>query len=260
MSNREVAPNIFLLTLHCPSLAPSCRPGNFVMVRVSEGYSPLLRRPFSVHDVVQDAVSLLFEVRGVGTRCLSALGPGQEIDVLGPLGNAFPAVTEGCRVVLVAGGMGIAPFAFLVRRLQGQEPSPVVHLFAGGRTAARIPGLEAFKEWGVEQWLATEDGSAGRRGLVSELFGREGRRFQGRPCTVFACGPWEMLRAVAKEALALGLACMVSLESRRMGCGVGACLGCVVRVQAKSEDGGAVRYARVCTEGPVFDAVNVVWD
>lgn len=261
ISNREVAPGIFLLTSHSPSLARSSRPGNFVMVRVCEGYWPLLRRPLSIHDVVQEEVSVLFEVRGAGTRCLSSLRPGQEIDMLGPLGNGFPAVDPGHEVVLVAGGVGIAPFAFLVRSLRGQEPPTPVHLFAGGRTVAMIPGLRTFEEWGVELWLATEDGSVGHHGMVSELFRREGRRFQAGVRIVFACGPWEMLQAVASQAAALGLACMISLESR-MGCGVGACLGCGVRVRGQSDSRGAkpVRYARVCTEGPVFDALDVVWE
>ncbi len=259
ITNREAASGVFLLRLRCPSLAHSCQPGNFVMVRVSEGYSPLLRRPLSVSDVVDDTVSLMFEVRGVGTRLLSNVGLGQEIDLLGPLGNGFPDVPGGHDLVLVAGGVGIAPFPFLVRRLRDGNRRGTVHLFAGARTDALMPCLTPFRDWGVELWVATEDGSAGHRGMVSELFRLEGGRFSDGPATVFACGPWEMLKAVAGHAVHLGLPCKVSLESR-MGCGVGACLGCAVPVMAEGPKGGGdVRYARACAEGPVFDAGYVVW-
>jgi len=259
ISNHEVAPDIFLLTFHSPAVAAFCQPGNFLMVRVCDGISPLLRRPLSVHDVMGEEVSLLFEVRGEGTRCLSTFRSGQEIDVLGPLGNSFPTVVGGRDVVLVAGGVGIAPFTLLVRRLLELGSPPFVHLFAGGRSIEHIAGLRAFEERGVEIWLATDDGSAGHRGMVSELFGREAPCFQARSHVVFACGPWEMLLTVAREAARVGVECMVSLESR-MGCGVGACLGCGVRARASSGGGGTFRYVRVCTEGPVFGALDLLWE
>ena len=220
------------------------RPGQFVMVKAWPGLDPLLARPLSIHDQDEDSFRLLFQVRGRGTAILARQEVGDEILVLGPLGQGFETGSEG-PALLVAGGIGIAPFLFLARelRVRGRE----VYLFYGARTAAELLLLEEFESLGVRLHLATEDGSAGVKGFVSEplvSFLKESP--EG---TLYACGPTPMLQAVSRIAREFGLRAYVSLEAR-MACGLGMCLGCTV---PRAEGG----FLHVCTEGPVVPAERV---
>jgi dihydroorotate dehydrogenase electron transfer subunit len=227
----------------------AAEPGQFAMVKVSDGIDPLLRRPFSIHRMLAgDAgeFELLFRAVGSGTRLLARAQVGDRVDVLAPLGRGFRLV-EG-RPLLVGGGVGVAPLLFLAEALLHQGAAP--KLLLGGRADRDILCHDDFACLAVPYALATEDGSLGEPGLVTRLLeGELGDREAGT--TVYACGPSPMLAAVAALCHAAGVSCQVSLEAH-MACGVGACLGCVV-------PGTREPYLRVCKEGPVFDADEIDW-
>jgi dihydroorotate dehydrogenase electron transfer subunit len=245
----------FLLTLESPRVARAARPGQFVMLRTRPGHDPLLRRPMSIYRVPPSGrgqVQILYKVVGSGTRYLSGQAAGARLDMLGPLGNGFRPPRPGRRPVLVAGGIGIAIFPFLVDRLLRRGSRPI--LLYGARRRGDLVALGYFRARRVPVRLATEDGSAGARGLVTRLLepilGGEGGEER---CELFVCGPSPMLRAVGALAVEAGVPCQLALESQ-MPCGIGVCLGCVVPCPA---DAGGPLYRRVCTEGPIFEAGTV---
>lgn len=228
-------------------------PGQFAMVRTRDGTEPLLRRPFSIHRAhpLTGEFEILFRVAGKGTAILAKLNPGAELDVLYPLGRGFgPA---GGRPLLVGGGIGVAPLLFLAEDLVRQGKSP--KLLLGGRSDRDLLCHGDFQCLAIPASYATEDGTMGESGLVTALLGRELENAgeSGRAAiTVHACGPVPMLAAVARMAEGYGVPCEVSLEAH-MACGVGACLGCIVK-------GAGNRNLRVCSEGPVFDSKSIAWD
>ncbi len=243
-----------LLTIEAPDLGREARPGQFVMVKVGEGGVPLLRRPLSIHDARESGIDVFFQVAGTGTGILSRRKPGETIDLLGPLGRGFRVSDrlEGRRVACVGGGRGIAPFAFLARELRrvGAE----VTIFYGGRTGEDLPLKDRLGASGSKLLCSTDDGSHGFRGLVTDLFEAEVRR--GSFQALFVCGPDPMMKALSKTASALGIPAQFSLESL-MGCGIGACWGCVHRVR---REGGKGEWTKICEDGPVFPGEDVVWE
>jgi dihydroorotate dehydrogenase electron transfer subunit len=244
-----------LLTFAHPEVAREARAGQFVMLKAAGCVEPLLRRPISIMrtDKEHGTFTVFLKVVGPGTRALAALRPGDTALCLGPLGHPFTAPHEGIEALLVAGGYGIAPFVLFCQELQGMGRAHRV--FYGGRTRADLQLLHPFAEMGVTLVMATEDGSLGQRGRVTEPLAACLDAERG-PFALYACGPDPMLRAVAEIAARAGLPAQVSLDPF-MGCGTGICLACVVRVQAPDEAGS--RYRCACTEGPVFDAATVLW-
>ena len=232
---------------------PTPAPGQFTMVRL-EG-AGLLRRPYSYCDRPPDGdgFTLLVKEFGAGSRALAALEPGGEADCLGPLGTVFAPPPPAQTPVIVAGGVGIAPFVLFCRRLSEAGRRALVLL--GGRAAEDLYLRETFAAFGMEVRCATEDGSVGHRGFVTDLLDRA-LADAGDPA-LYSCGPTGMLLRVAETGLAAGVPHQVSIE-RRMGCGMGCCLGCVV--WAAPENGAPPEYLRSCTEGPVFDASRIVRD
>ena len=243
IGRRHFSNGVVRLDLESSAVAQAARAGQFVMVRVKAdlGYDPLLRRPLSIHDCQGRVISPLVKVVGRGTALLADLGEGDSLDLLGPLGRPFPSL-NGPKI-LVGGGMGVAPLLFLTREAGGGDG---LRLRLGAATAAELCAVEEFEGLGLVPDLYTEDGSAGAKGLVTKGLAQELGRLPG---TVFACGPPGMLRAVAEIAQKSEVRTYLSLEAQ-MACGLGACLGCAVR-----KSGGG--YARVCTEGPVFEATEV---
>ncbi|PLX41397.1 MAG: dihydroorotate dehydrogenase electron transfer subunit [Deltaproteobacteria bacterium] len=223
-------------------------PGQFVMVRVRDGVAPLLRRPFSIHMVERGEVELLYREVGEGTAIMTGLKVGDIIDVLQPLGRGFG---EGGEVpLLVGGGIGVAPLLYLAHSYLAAGKAP--KLLLGGRTERDILCHDQFSCLAIPTKYATEDGSLGDTGLVTALLEDEFKAAEKLGAlSVHACGPVPMLAAVARLAEGAGVACEVSLEAH-MACGLGACLGCVV----KARDGG---YVRVCADGPVFDSKEILW-
>jgi dihydroorotate dehydrogenase electron transfer subunit len=242
----------FRFTIDAPALGRGARPGQFVMVKVSEGTAPLLRRPLGIHDATEGGLELFFRVAGQGTEILSRKKPGDRLDIIGPLGQGFTvaATGRGRTAFLVGGGRGIAPLYFLARELARAGARPVV--FYGGRCLADIPLRSRFEQAGLEYHCSTDDGSFGYAGFVTELAGRE--LVRNRPAFVYACGPDPMMKALAALAAKHGVAAEFSLESV-MGCGIGACWGCVHRIRDEKGDG----WVKICEEGPVFPGERILW-
>jgi dihydroorotate dehydrogenase electron transfer subunit len=249
LRNKNVSENTFLLAFKSKEMAAEAKPGQFVMVQVSEGLEPLLRRPFSICAVEEEGVVILLYKRvGRGTELLSAVGPGRRMRVLGPLGKGFRLPDSLVFPILVSGGIGAAPMVFLAHSLGSRS----FLWLAGYRTAAEIP---PFPELGVPPdkiSVATEDGSAGEKCLVTELLERSLDSARERPC-VFSCGPSAMLKVVAARTETCHIPAQVSIESV-MACGIGACQGCTVLSSSADR-----AYRRVCLDGPVFDSVDIDW-
>jgi dihydroorotate dehydrogenase electron transfer subunit len=266
-SIRDLGSGNYLLTLRTPEQARLTQPGQFFMLKCVEDVdeNPLLRRPFTVFNVYRsgrgggpEGIELLIKSVGAGTRKLVLMKPRQAIFCLGPQGRGFQVsarvrnrLESAC---LVAGGVGIAPLYLLACELQRRNVQPV--LFYGGATRADLVLREHFEQLGIGTHYATEDGSMGERGLVTRPLEDFLQKRARRSIRLYACGPWGMMRAVHKLAAQNGLPCEVSLEAR-MGCSLGACLGCVIR---SGDDQGRQQYLRVCQEGPVLDSRLVDWD
>jgi len=260
LSHDALNPDHFLLTLDAPRMARASRPGQFVMLQAQPGRDPLLRRPMSVCAVAGKPprrLRILYKVTGHGTRMLSRQPVGATLAMLGPLGNGFrlpPRRGDGrspaARQVLVAGGVGIAIFPFVAEALRRLGHRPL--LLFGARSARDLVGLDLFGRGRLDVQCATEDGSRGTRGYVTNLLEPLLAASGPRP-SLFVCGPTPMLRAVGDQAEKAGVPCQLALESQ-MPCGIGVCLGCVV---AAADPNAVPPYPRVCTEGPVFEAGSV---
>ena len=242
----------FLFVIDAPDIGRAARPGQFVMVKVAEGADPLLRRPLGIHDADRKGLALFFKIAGKGTEILSRKKPGDRVDLIGPLGNGFTvaAANKGRIAYLVGGGRGIAPLFFLARKLAAAGAQPVV--FYGGRTVADIPLRDKLEKAGFEVRCSTDDGSFGFTGFVTALAGRE--MAKAKPAVVYACGPDPMMKALASLTAKLGVPAEFSLESV-MGCGIGACWGCVHRIKGENGDG----WVKICEEGPVFPGERILW-
>jgi len=255
VSRESLGAAFFLLTFRHPEAAREAEPGQFVMIKAGLCAEPPLRRPFSILSVDPEraTITLFVKAIGQGSRALCALSSGEQAQCLGPLGRPFARPSLEGEALLVAGGYGVAPFRFLGERLRGSGLR--ARLFYGGRTAADLPLLDRLQGLGMTIVPATEDGSLGERGRVTDPLEAHLDAARG-PVKLYACGPEAMLHAVARIADARGVDAEVSLDPW-MGCGVGTCLGCVVRIQGADEV--RPRYRCACTEGPVFDAARVVW-
>lgn len=255
VSREPLGGAFFLLGFLHPEAAREARPGQFVMIKAGLSAEPPLRRPFSIYsaDAAASTVTLFVKAVGQGSRALCALSPGEDALCLGPLGRAFSPPPPGTEALLVAGGYGVAPFHLLGQ--QWRASGLRARLFYGGRGARELPLLDRLRDLGMPVVPATEDGSLGERGRVSVPLEKHLDAAAG-PAKLYACGPEAMMHEVARIAAARGLSAEVSLDPW-MGCGVGTCLGCVVRVQGADE--ARPRYRCACTEGPVFDAARVVW-
>jgi dihydroorotate dehydrogenase electron transfer subunit len=252
--SEAVAPGHTLLVLHCPRIAQSAVPGQFVHVRVSETLDPLLRRPLSIllADPRRQQFQVLVRSVGRGSELLSHVVPGNRLDVLGPLGRGFTLVRPGQEPLLVAGGVGVAPLIFLADVLQRSEGGHYVRALFGARSEDTLVCWQELAARCEEFQAATEDGSVGTQGLVTDLLQEQLDR--AKPAMVYTCGPRPMMARVAQMCDAVGVPCEASLE-QFMGCGIGACLGCAV--PSRAEPGS---YVRVCTDGPVFDATQIAWE
>jgi dihydroorotate dehydrogenase electron transfer subunit len=246
-----------LLTFRHPEVAHEGRAGQFVMIKAGTAAEPLLRRPFSIMDVDprRETFTLFLKAVGPGSRALADLRQGETAACLGPLGQPFTAPAPGHEPLMVAGGYGIAPFHLFSLELLARGLRP--RLFYGGRGAGDLQVRQPFAAMGVPVVLSTDDGTLGHHGRVTEPLEAyiDAPRRTG-PVALYACGPDAMLHAVARVAERRGLHAQVSLDPW-MGCGIGTCLGCVVPIQRA--DDGRPKFRCACTEGPVFDARDVVW-
>lgn len=264
LENVGLAERTFRIRLETPALAAAIQPGQFLMLRVPGSTDPLLGRPFALYDTVLDerglpiAVEVVYLVVGKVTGLLAEMRPGDRVVVWGPLGNGFPELTGVEHVALVAGGIGQTPFLAYVRALLGKRDyggQPArrqcerVSLYYGVRSAALAAGVDDLREAGAAVHVASDDGSIGYHGYVTQLL--EGH---APPQHVIGCGPEPMLHALAQLASRWHVPCHLSLETP-MACGLGICFSCVTKV--KTENGWD--YRRVCVDGPVFDAASLEW-
>lgn len=252
VTQRKVATGCYRLEIYIPEIARQAQPGQFVMIKTSVTLDPLLRRPFSICTVDRELgiVKILYRVVGRGTALMAGKKLGRRLNVFGPLGTGYTIPPNG-RFTVVAGGLGIAPLYFLVQRLRafGNE----VNVFYGAQNRFELLLAEELSALRTNLYTATDNGSAGYKGSVVDLL-----KSKGIPPSdvVYAAGPPSMLKALFSVLKEAGVAKAEFSLEQRMGCGLGACRGCAVKVRAPE---GAV-YKRVCTDGPVFNAEEVIWE
>ncbi|RPI63424.1 MAG: dihydroorotate dehydrogenase electron transfer subunit [Ignavibacteriales bacterium] len=244
LETKQVHENIYIQKIHSPEIARLIKPGQFLNIRVSENTFPLLRRPFSICDVDGENISLMFNILGEGTRILSHKHPGDFVDILGPLGNGFNLDGEYKTAIIVAGGLGAAPFPFLTRKIINNKK---IISFVGGRTKQDVItyGLENLV-------LSSDDGSVGFTGNVVQSLENNLDKIEIASSKVFACGPNAMLRVLKDFCLKHNIDCEVSTECA-MACGFGICQGCPIESTSNSD-----KYLLVCKDGPVFNVKDVV--
>ena len=249
--NRKVADGTFLMGLRSYEIASGARPGQFVMVRVRQGFDPLLRRPFSICETHEkDILLILYRLVGRGTTILSHVREGTKLPVTGPLGRGFDIPEPGRKSLLIAGGIGIAPLIFLARKIKMID----LIFMAGYGSVKEIIDLESAGLKVPDIRIATDDGTLGHKGLVTDLLESYMTMSGNEMFKVFSCGPLPMLKRIAAMAINSGAECQVSLEAS-MACGLGACQGCAVKA---SPDQVRVYYL-VCRDGPVFPAKSIDW-
>ena len=251
-AQRRVAPGHYRLVLRAPEIVRDAAPGQFCMLEVQPGFHPFLRRPMSIERIHPDGISILYKVVGEGTGLMSTLRAGQKMNIQGPLGKPFPLEPGYERPIMVAGGIGVAPFLGLADILR-QDLGTTPEIVLGARTAELLLCQAEFEDMGCTVHIATDDGSAGARALAPAVL--EGLN-PGPGAVVYACGPMPMLKATHRICAARGLPCFASLEAE-MACGDGVCLGCVVRAKVAVESEGMLR---VCCDGPVFDTNVIDWE
>ena len=281
VENVQLARNTWRIRVACPEIARRVVPGQFVMVRLADSDDPLLGRPLALYATYPagngqpQGIDLVYLVIGRMTRRLQALTPGSQVELWGPLGNGFfPHAAD--HLLLVAGGIGQTPFpalaqAYLGHRRFGDPPrmfprAQKVTLCYGVRSADYLAGLDDFANLGVELRIATDDGTAGHHGFVTDVLrnlldeiGPVAANTNGDqrvPVRIISCGPEPMMQAVSKLAIQRNVPCEVSLETP-MACGIGICFSCVAKIRQAD---GSWDYRRTCIEGPVFDAASIVWE
>jgi dihydroorotate dehydrogenase electron transfer subunit len=271
VENRRLARETHLVRLQAPDIARRILPGQFLMLRLADYNDPLIGRPLALYDThgpeaSPDSLSVVYLVKGKFTTRLARLQTGQKLDIWGPLGNGFaPRPTE--HLIMVAGGIGQTPFLAVAKEALGKRGygSPIreaarakqVTFCYGARTAEYLAGVEDLEQVGVNVRIATDDGSRGHHGLVTEVLSQviDESRSAGMSSRIVCCGPEPMMEAVAHIAAGQKVACEVSLETP-MACGIGICFTCVAKVR---DEQGEWDYKRTCVEGPVFDAAKIEW-
>ncbi|MFH1612665.1 MAG: dihydroorotate dehydrogenase electron transfer subunit [bacterium] len=240
---KKINENIFNLVIKT-SIAQKANPGQFIHIKISDNFIPFLRRPMSIHSVNKKnkTIEILFRVIGQGTLLLSQKSINQTIDILGPIGNGFP-ITKKKNIVLIAGGIGIAPLFYLANKLKKMKKEVLI-LF-GAKNKNELLKIDELEKIGCKIKIATEDGSCGYKGKVTDLLFNLDFSFQ----IIYACGPIKMYEKIKDFIKDKNIPCYVSLE-QKMACGQGFCWGCVWKT--------LTGYKRVCKEGPVFDIKNVI--
>ncbi len=298
-SNIQVTENYFKMCLDASAIAQKAQPGQFIYVRVNDKNEPLLRRALSIHRISHQSpelpvashqlknkeksnlIEILYKIKGIGTKILSEKKAGEELDIIGPLGNGFnlSAIRPPSRAgeagyslsaILVAGGIGVAPLIFLAekltRNLQPATRNPILVLI-GAKTKKEVLCKNDFEDLGCEVKVSTDDGTFGEKALVADLLKDLLASRNPQPATrIYACGPTPMLKEISKVSQQYKISAQISLEEK-MACGIGVCHGCVTKVTShqspvtskKTEKQEDFIYKRVCKDGPVFDAQEVIW-
>ena len=244
VETKQVHENIYIQKIYSPEIARLIKPGQFLNIRVSEATFPLLRRPFSVCDVDGENIYLMFNILGEGTKILANKHKGDLVDILGPLGNGFKLDGNYETAIIVAGGLGAAPFPYVTRKIKHKKK---INSFVGGRTKQDVI------TYGLENCiLSSDDGSIGFNGNVVQSLDNNLDKIDVSASKVFACGPNAMLRVLKDFCLKHNFDCEVSTECA-MACGFGICQGCPIESTSNSDN-----YLLVCKDGPVFNVKDVV--
>ena len=256
----QLGEGCFKLVLSCPSIAQECKPGHFVHIQVNPYPVPLLRRAFSIYDSDgKKTIAVVFKVVGQGTKMLSLKETHQEMDLLGPLGNNFAELKSDEIGIMLAGGLGIVPVYYYAKELVKNDNGPKIYFLYGAKNKSELYCLPDTDRLKAKLFYSTDDGSYGFKGLLTQLLDEviSKEKLPLAKIKVFACGPEPMLAKLSDYAVEKNLFCQLSLEVG-MPCGMGTCMGCVVKYQKdKTEE---ISYKRVCWEGPIFRAGEVVFD
>ena len=256
IDHQQVSPRHFKLLLDSHYISSQALPGQFVNVKCSPNLDPLLRRPLGLHRIGkgQHSLELLYEVVGKGTTALTSFFVGEQLNLLGPLGQGFDLNIKKRNHLLVGGGVGIVPLLFLAEHLKSESNTPI-NVFIGAKNRELVLGEKDFREIADQVLVATDDGSYGEKGLVSDLLNgfidNQLTASQKDTTIIYACGPQAMLRAIADLAFQEKIDCQISLDAR-LACGIGACKGCAVKT--------TTGYKMVCKDGPVFDAKEIIFN
>jgi len=255
LDHQKVGPSYFKLTLVSPYISSHAKPGQFVEVKCSDSYEPLLRRPISIHRLSAEhkTFELLYDVVGKGTELLTKYFVGEEIDVLGPLGEGFKLIPNKHIHILVGGGMGVAPLFALAETLKSLGKK-AIYVLIGAKTKDCVHCETEFNKVTDQVLVSTDDGTHGKKGFISDLLlnfiDSELQTHDSELTTIYACGPKAMLKAVAEIASQKKIDCQLSMEER-MACGIGACKGCAIKTTSG--------FKMACKDGPVFDAKEIIW-
>ena len=262
LRNEEIQEDCFLMKVKVASSFDDPLPGQFVMIRIAGLNDPFLSRPISIYSFSRGksscSIEFLYRVMGKGTQILAGLIKGSQVEIHGPLGNGFEISDVKKNIVFIAGGIGIAPLSLLIEHLSmrsGLSPS-VMTLYMGAQRAAAIVGLDKLQKLCRNINVCTDDGTIGIKSLVTQSFQKDMKKFTPANTAIYACGPKEMLKALAKILNKSKFSCQVSLEER-MACGTGACMGCAVAI---IDQKGVLNYKRVCADGPVFNLADIIWE
>ncbi len=264
ISQESICGQIHRLRLHSPRIAGAARCGQFVMIRVREGTDPLLRRPFSFSRIYPEdgEFEILYRVIGRGTWFMSQLKPGAAASIIGPLGNGFELpIEKSLPLAFIAGGIGIAPLLELMAQViseHNEKGKEKLSLFYGARTRVELLPEKFLEELGIRVHFATDDGSFGFSGRVTQLFEQSMAQGESLPAEIYSCGPLAMQHNVARWAISNDILAQLSMESL-MACGLGACLGCALPAETPQEP-ESERFVHVCEDGPIFSAGSIKWN
>ena len=260
LENQTLGKDCFKLILNCPPIAKESKPGHFVHIQVNPYPFPLLRRAFSIYDTDgRETVEVVFKVVGQGTSLLSRKEPGDQLDLLGPLGNLFAGLKSHQIGIMVAGGLGIVPVYFYASALEKLNSRAPVYFLYGARDKSELYCLNDTERLKSKVFYSTDNGTHGYKGLLTQLLAEliAEEKLPKDKIQIYACGPEPMLAALSDYAVKNNFFCELSLEVG-MPCGMGTCMGCVIKYKAADE--AEVSYKRVCCEGPIFRAGEVIFD
>ena len=249
ITNQNIIDKYYKITFNSKKISRQAQPGQFINLRITNSYQPLLRKPFSIHLIKGSRIELLYEVVGQGSKILSRKKSGEYLDIMGPLGKGFDYSLTRLKSgvpILVAGGIGVAPLLYLADKIIKFKPLVLI----GARTRKQVLSKNDFKKIGCSVKISTDDGSLGYKGKVTDLLRQvlESKDLK-KKALIYACGPEPMLKTIGKVAKRYNIPAEVSLESY-MACGFGVCLGCTVNTRSG--------YRLVCKDGPVFDVRKIV--